>query len=411
MLPRHLCLCILLGGIGGCSAPARQQTSTPPSADRHDEQRAANTDDEDRFHDEDGDAEENRFLDKNDDWEDDELQEEESELQSPIFEPLLETDASKLCGNLTNTRERLFASSNRLHGAILGLHAEARDMIARGWQQEGFCKKYVKTERKTWQRKPGNVGMRWPHAMRRNAWCKESVKRYKKKLKAKKKAFAVVESESSRAQNVAKACFAEARKRASERAAAATTLSMEQIEAIPVQYRIREEHVRRSLVSAKIREEERALAKEERDEEARIIAARKADPQWMRPLHSAYVCAHRGSKRETLKEIQTEKRYAKVGGIVSKSKLYELQQDLRHFDERIAVHKKGLKSLGVKPSPCKSKRVQLLTECIRSTVETFISPALANRASVFGNGVKAGVQKHRSPVCEDESIIEFVPLL
>ncbi len=430
---------LLVGTIAGCSSSSQLKASK--SSSLSDRSRAATLDNQDRFLDDDEADQEDRFDDEADGFIEENDSEESGSHRIQQRKPLLETNASRLCGDLIYERKRLAEASKLGSACIRGLLTDGADMIGRGWEQRNYCRKHVEDEKRRWQRTPGNAGAKWPHAKSTKAWCRKAVKRYKKELKAQTRELKRVDDELLDAGQDEQICVAEAKRRAGMRAAAATSLSIPQIESIPAEYRvavesarlvslrekkqkeeidkaqqIREREAAAAAQLASLREEERTLEaeriREQRAQEALLIEQHRGDSKWMRPVLSAHVCANQGNKRATLKEIKTEKRYTKVGGITNMEKLYGLQQDIRHFDEKITEAKTRLKKFGTKPLPCKSKKVRLLTQCIWSTVVTYTSPEMAARVSVgFGGNIQAGNKAHRGPVCDDKTISEFVPLL
>lgn len=82
-------------------------------------------------------------------------------------------------------------------------------------------------------------------------------------------------------------------------------------------------------------------------------------------VHSAAICALGEWKGAELKELATEKKYAKVGGVINKRKMYEAQLRLRAIDDAILEHRKA----GGKPNPCSTKIVSRVARCYLPTVK------------------------------------------
>jgi len=108
--------------------------------------------------------------------------------------------------------------------------------------------------------------------------------------------------------------------------------------------------------------EREAQARRERLEEKR---KRSRDPKWLGPALSARRCYHSLVRAEAIKEIQTEKRYAKLGGVVDMRKLHDLQTFVRTQDEGIANADGALARWKLKPSSCSGKLVSEITRCLR----------------------------------------------
>lgn len=84
---------------------------------------------------------------------------------------------------------------------------------------------------------------------------------------------------------------------------------------------------------------------------------------------SAKLCVDAGGRATALREIAAEKKYARIGGVQNMSKLYELQQDVRDYDERKVVWQRTLKQLKLKALGCKASDVKPLAVCIQQATE------------------------------------------
>lgn len=138
------------------------------------------------------------------------------------------------------------------------------------------------------------------------------------------------------------------------------------------------------------RERAREQAREQaaRDAEAQRIAdaaraaaeehqrALLADPGNVFILRGAALCVDREIRRRALGEIAAEKKYARVGGILDKQKVYDLQQRLRWADEQEADHKRSF--AGQRIAPCSQPKVQLITSC--RVFHTACDPSIAEIA-------------------------------
>lgn len=96
--------------------------------------------------------------------------------------------------------------------------------------------------------------------------------------------------------------------------------------------------------------EQAKLAEEQRAAEADAankawIAERSKDDDFMRQVRSAQLCRVRAGKALALKEIEEEKKYARIGGVTNTEKLYALQVSIREADKQIA------EGLALKPAP------------------------------------------------------------
>ncbi|HEX7942269.1 MAG TPA: hypothetical protein VF488_10715, partial [Gemmatimonadaceae bacterium] len=121
------------------------------------------------------------------------------------------------------------------------------------------------------------------------------------------------------------ACTAEATRRREERVATAATRDIRELRSIDPSFLLAEERARIAADDA-----ERTAASAAH---AAVLEKRQADPRWMGPVLSAAICVESARNDRAAKEIRTELEYArKYGGVVDKSKLYDLQQLIRGGD-------------------------------------------------------------------------------
>ncbi len=88
-----------------------------------------------------------------------------------------------------------------------------------------------------------------------------------------------------------------------------------------------------------------------------------AYPERLPAIFGATVCIGRETKSAALTEIAKERKYARLGGMVDKEKLYELQQRVRWADEHAEADAKAIKTWKVKPLPCSSRLVREIITC------------------------------------------------
>lgn len=136
------------------------------------------------------------------------------------------------------------------------------------------------------------------------------------------------------------------------------------------------------------RQRERAREQAARDAEAQRIAdaaraaaeehqrALRADPGNVFILRGAALCIDREIRRRALGEIAAEKKYARIGGIIDKQKLYDQEQRVRWADEHEADNKKSF--AGQRIAPCSQPKVQLITSC--RLFHTACDPSIAEIA-------------------------------
>lgn len=107
-----------------------------------------------------------------------------------------------------------------------------------------------------------------------------------------------------------------------------------------------------------------AEAKEANDQEAEAEATRR-DPKAMSVVFGAIFCYTKNLRNVALAEIAKEKKYARIGGMVNKVKLYNLQQAIRWADETEAEERKNLKGYRrVVPLGCNNASVAAVTQCL-----------------------------------------------
>lgn len=140
--------------------------------------------------------------------------------------------------------------------------------------------------------------------------------------------------------------------------------------------RLDAERERQRIAAEKDRQEQeaQAAAEAERAKKAEADAAAsderigkiRSDKKQMALVFGAILCGIDFQRRQALEEIAKEKKYARLGGMVDKVKLYNLQRQVRFADERAAGVREKLKQpiyAGVKPVACASKDVQRVLVC------------------------------------------------
>lgn len=134
---------------------------------------------------------------------------------------------------------------------------------------------------------------------------------------------------------------------------------------------------KRAFVNA-LREPEKSERAPELAECERLVEQRKRlpaiqrDKKQMAVVLGSILCALDFGKRQALDEIAKEKKYAKVGGVINKAKLYAQQQRIRRADEQTKIVRDKMKNplyAGVVPLQCKSEKVQHVLHC-HDTPET-----------------------------------------
>jgi hypothetical protein len=93
------------------------------------------------------------------------------------------------------------------------------------------------------------------------------------------------------------------------------------------------------------------------DRERRIVA------------FSAYLCVYESGKAEAQEELDKERRYSKIAGAVSASKVYRLQRRIGLFQDGIAKIRASFRKAKVKPEPCSDPLVERLSECLNVWIE------------------------------------------
>lgn len=156
--------------------------------------------------------------------------------------------------------------------------------------------------------------------------------------------------ERARIESELQACRGEATKRRSDRESAVVKLGLWQLLAIGKGFRLPQESER----IAQLREEHAAL-----------LESRGSDPKWVAPVLSALSCVEESKKRSAIKEIKDEQSYAKrYGGMVSMTKIYGLQEEIREADKSLAGIKSTLKRTKAKNLGCKNRLVQSIVGCL-----------------------------------------------
>ena len=81
--------------------------------------------------------------------------------------------------------------------------------------------------------------------------------------------------------------------------------------------------------------------------------------------YSALICAYQDARAKALDGIKREKRYSKVGGVVSLTKLHQLQTEVGLLDDELAAMKRNFRKQKASPLACKA--VAPLAACIAVT--------------------------------------------
>lgn len=125
--------------------------------------------------------------------------------------------------------------------------------------------------------------------------------------------------------------------------------ALEQREAIDAQRRVERERAEKEAAEA-------AAADEAEDDRIRN------DAKKMALIMGAELCLANATRAAAFKEIETEKKYARIGGYENKAKIYGLQIQIRKADEFLAKEKQLLRTASnlkrVHPLPCTDKGVK-----------------------------------------------------
>jgi hypothetical protein len=116
---------------------------------------------------------------------------------------------------------------------------------------------------------------------------------------------------------------------------------------------------------ARAEEEARRIAeRKEAEERASRDGAMRKDRKAMATIFGAQFCLLDGMRKTFLDEIAKEKKYARIGGVESRTRLYALQQQIRAVDELVAKERKTLREYpGLVPVTCKSLDVKAVLAC------------------------------------------------
>lgn len=103
----------------------------------------------------------------------------------------------------------------------------------------------------------------------------------------------------------------------------------------------------------------------EAEKERRAEATRK-DRKAMAAIFGAQFCLYGQVRRDAMKEIAAEKKYARIGGVESRTKLYNLQQKIRWADEHEADERADMRRTfrGMTPLPCSRIEVLKILACV-----------------------------------------------
>lgn len=135
--------------------------------------------------------------------------------------------------------------------------------------------------------------------------------------------------------------------------------------------------------AAEARNEIARLANEAKAEEAAKrtaeIERRAADPLWRRGVYSARLCIAESQKQAALGQIGEQKRMAKIGGVINKAVIYQLQESYRSAETDAEVAKSNLRDLKAKPFSCHDQKLAMRMSC---NVED-PDPAAQNECSIW----------------------------
>lgn len=105
------------------------------------------------------------------------------------------------------------------------------------------------------------------------------------------------------------------------------------------------------------------IAESDADHDA-AVANLKRNDKAMSAVFGASLCLVRGARNKVLKEIATQKKYARIGGTVDLRVMHDLQQDVRRLDELEAADLKLLKTEYRKVKPLGCNTDEVVTICI-----------------------------------------------
>jgi tetratricopeptide (TPR) repeat protein len=110
-------------------------------------------------------------------------------------------------------------------------------------------------------------------------------------------------------------------------------------------------------------EKQRRAEATAQDQQA-LLAQRRNDPKWMRPVLTATLCWYQQARRATLGEAKAERRRArKSHGIVDVQRMQDLEDQAHREDAAIAAEEKEMLRLRAMSLGCKDKLVRNLLKC------------------------------------------------
>lgn len=94
------------------------------------------------------------------------------------------------------------------------------------------------------------------------------------------------------------------------------------------------------------------------------IEARLEDPAYLAAGWSSVRCYWLAEKADAVKELATEKRYARLGGVIDARKNYGLQLWARKADEHAAEAAQQLRAMNVAPLDCRQPHMKTISACV-----------------------------------------------
>lgn len=170
------------------------------------------------------------------------------------------------------------------------------------------------------------------------------------------------------------ACAAQVTKQRTDRLAAATKANLDALRAIPAHRRLPEEH---AVVLEAEREAGAAVVKERNDRVDML-----ADPAMRARVWSAMRCAYVYQRGDAFKEIEQQRRYARIGGVQNLGAIYHQQQIIRLSDRRIAELQTRIKDAKRSVESCAKAEIKLLTVCLYQHFNSNDLDEVCSRADV-----------------------------
>lgn len=125
-------------------------------------------------------------------------------------------------------------------------------------------------------------------------------------------------------------------------------------------------------------EQRRAARAEERDRKAKLALAALVKEAAVEELldspsdvvagWSTVRCYWLADRSSSLRDIETGRKYARLGGVIDLRKTYWLQEAVRRADEHVAAAEAALRDLSSPPTECSDEFVSMLTGCVTDWV-------------------------------------------